>query len=143
MIRVVVIDDDGCFTQLVSEVLALEGWETISCYREGEAMECVREQQPDVILLDLHIDSMESGWILMQALRKDERTRQIPIILCTATAPWDVHRQAPLLQQLNVKTVLKPFNIDDLTRAIEQAVDQPQPAGEQAVCALSEPPPKG
>jgi two-component system response regulator RstA len=130
MMRIAVIDDDGCFTQMVSEVLALKGWETIACHREGDAIECVRHEQPDIVLLDLHIDSMTSGWILMQALRDDEMTRQVPIVLCTA-APWDVHQHAGLLQQMNIGVVLKPFDIDDLIRTIERAVGQPPPAGEQ------------
>jgi CheY-like chemotaxis protein len=127
MVSVAVIDDDGCFTQLVSEVLALKGWQAISCHREAEAMACVRETQPDVVLLDLHIDSLESGWILMQALRDDERTRDIPIVLCTA-ALLDTHREGSRLQQLDIRLLPKPFDIDDLIRAVEHAVERaPQP----------------
>ncbi len=42
-------------------------------------MEVARQQQPDLILLDLHLPDM-TGWDVLTTLQTDERTRAIPVV---------------------------------------------------------------
>ena len=92
---VLVVDDDDSvreITQLALEVVS--GWQVIAASGGAEAIELAREHRPDAVLLDLMMPVVD-GRATLRALRADERTHDIPVILLTAklqvgaVQPWD------------------------------------------------------
>ena len=104
--RVLVVDDDRHFVQLVARYLeSVGGWRTpdggyrVSWAYEGqEALERIGEAPPDVILLDLVMPGLD-GFALLQVLQGEAAWREIPVIIVTATDfSLDlVHRRGGLL----------------------------------------------
>lgn len=84
---------------------------------------------PDPIVLD-EMWADDGGWSLLQMLRMDPRTAARPIVLCTGAAP-EVETLPGRLADLDVRVVLKPFNIDVLEDAIASAL-APDPAADRA-----------
>jgi CheY-like chemotaxis protein len=50
----------------------------------SEAYEFVKEQRPDLVLLDIRMETPEAGWIVLELLTLDPQTRDIPMIICSA-----------------------------------------------------------
>jgi len=84
-IRLLLVDDEPDLVQMVSVRLKAAGYEISTAYDGQEALEKVRESQPDLIILDLMLPKLD-GYKVCRLLKFDERTRAIPILIFTARA---------------------------------------------------------
>src|SRR5690242_12118645 len=83
--RLVVIDDDLTFLDLMRELLEVsEGYEVDTYTQWRDAHTFVRARAPDLVLLDLVIQGEEHGWQVLDELSADPATRAIPVIVCSA-----------------------------------------------------------
>ena len=80
---VLVADDDPMTRQVLSTVLDLEEFEVVLAEDGDEALRKLREDTPDAAVLDHMMPGM-SGLEVIAALRQDEATATLPIILLTA-----------------------------------------------------------
>lgn len=80
---VLVADDDPMTRQVLSTVLDLEEFEVILAEDGEEALRKIREDAPDAAVLD-HMMPKMSGMQVVNALREDEATAKLPIVLLTA-----------------------------------------------------------
>ena len=81
--NVLVVDDDRNAVDILKRLLTKEGF-VVQCAHGGrEALTLATTHPIDVILLDVMMPEMD-GFQVCEALRQDERTREIPIILLTA-----------------------------------------------------------
>jgi CheY-like chemotaxis protein len=79
---VLVADDDGVFVAAVSAVL--KSRYTVRTTSNGsEALAQVRQERPDLIVLDVIMDYMSEGFDVARKLRTDPETRSIPLIMLT------------------------------------------------------------
>jgi len=81
--RILVVDDVPQNVRLLEVNLKAEGYSVIAAYNGQEALEKVRTEKPDLILLDIMMPGMD-GYEVCRRLRADEQTRAIPIIMLTA-----------------------------------------------------------
>ncbi len=83
MKRVLIIEDEKDLAELLAFNLEKEGFD-VTCVHDGKlGLERVRADMPDLILLDLMLPGL-LGTEVCKALRKDQRTAKIPIIMITA-----------------------------------------------------------
>jgi DNA-binding response OmpR family regulator len=78
--RVLVVDDDAWLRPVLTELLADEGYDVLEADCGRDALRAIREERPDVVLLDVGLPS-GSGLSVLDQVRADERTRRLPIIL--------------------------------------------------------------
>ena len=81
--RVLVVDDDPLVIDLVRQLLDHEDYEIHAAGDGQEALKMIAREPPDVILLDLLMPRMD-GFSVIDALNKDRRWRDIPVIVLTA-----------------------------------------------------------
>lgn len=81
--RILIVDDERIACRFFEEVLAKEGYATQSVQTGEEALRQAGEFPPDLILLDAMMPVM-SGFDVVAALKADERTRRIPVVMVTA-----------------------------------------------------------
>jgi len=81
--NVLVVDDDRNAVDILKRLLTKEGFVVQCAHRGREALALAATHPIDVILLDVMMPEMD-GFQVCEALRQDERTREIPIILITA-----------------------------------------------------------
>ncbi len=109
--RVLVIDDEPPIRLLCRVNLEAEGMEVLEAADGLDGVAVAREQEPDVILLDVMMPGLD-GWRVAEELLDDERTQAIPIIFLTARA--QLRDRARGLDLGGVDYVTKPFNPVDL-----------------------------
>lgn len=80
---VLVADDDAMTRQVLSTVLDLEEFEVVLAEDGDEALRLLREDPPDAAVLD-HMMPGKSGLEVLAALREDEATAHLPVVLLTA-----------------------------------------------------------
>jgi CheY-like chemotaxis protein len=115
-VRVLVVDDSGVMRQL--STLALEarpGWDVRAVESGSEALEHGIADPPDVILLDSEMPGLD-GTATLAALRADPRTREVPVIMVTATEHAEARAEFKRLGAMGV--IQKPFAIDRLAAQV-------------------------
>ena len=126
---VLVVDDDRNAVDILNRLLTKEGF-AVQCAHGGrEALAVVASHPIDVILLDVMMPDMD-GFQVCEALRREERTREIPVILLTAKDDMETR---VIGMRLGVSEFLtKPINKTELftrlraqmhQRAIEHRID--------------------
>ncbi|MDJ0885149.1 MAG: response regulator, partial [Desulfobacterales bacterium] len=81
--RILVVDDDPMNVKLVEGILKKEGYQSLKAFGGAEALEMVRHQRPDLVLLDVMMPGTD-GYQVTRQLKADPVTAGIPIIMITA-----------------------------------------------------------
>jgi DNA-binding response OmpR family regulator len=116
--RILVVDDDALLRMSVADVLEDEGYVVDHAVDGLDALAKIAAQRPDVILLDVLMPRM-NGKQLLEMLREDPSTAEIPVLMMTAIQGFDAHRTTALGAG---EVVEKPFDIDELLNKIALAV---------------------
>ena len=80
---VLVVDDDEAFSRLLDRLLSTEGYSVATAVDGPAALEEVRCNPPDVVLLDVKLPGLD-GFEVCRRLKRDGATRLIPVILVTS-----------------------------------------------------------
>ncbi|MCP4675926.1 MAG: response regulator, partial [Deltaproteobacteria bacterium] len=104
---------------MLSEILLRRGYEVEAAYCGKEALGKVSESSPDLILLDVKMPDM-SGIEVCQLLASNPSTRNIPVILITATKKSD--KLALGLDAGAIDFVEKPFETTELMARVRSAL---------------------
>jgi DNA-binding response OmpR family regulator len=83
--KVIYIEDDPEMIDLVSLILKPRGINVKGAHGGRQGLDMVREELPDLVLLDLMMPDLD-GWDLYQQLKADTATASIPVIIITAKA---------------------------------------------------------
>ena len=121
MIRVLVIDDEAPIRLLCRVNLEAEGMEVIEAGDGPSGLDLARQEQPDVVLLDVMMPRLD-GWRVAEELLDDERTSEIPIIFLTARAEF--RDRARGLDIGGIDYVTKPFNPLELASLVRKLLDR-------------------
>jgi twitching motility two-component system response regulator PilH len=119
MATVLIVDDS--LPQVFALKKLVEDWghETLTAENGDQALEIARQQQPNVILMDIVMPGM-SGFQATRNLSKDQKTHHIPVILVStkngeADLAWGMRQGATAY-------VTKPINPEILLAAISEAL---------------------
>ena len=124
-LRILLIDDDPIQMQLTQAMLhqLQEGktlWETVACRQPQEVFTLAARQHFDLLLTDIQMPSMD-GFELLRRLRQlpNPANPALPVIAITARSDMD---EAFFRQNGFATCLYKPFNRNDLTRAMDKAL---------------------
>ncbi|HVE14654.1 MAG TPA: response regulator transcription factor [Elusimicrobiota bacterium] len=113
---ILLVDDEPQIARLVAEALRAQGMAFRHVESADEAYAALQESLPDVLLLDVSLRGI-SGLKLLEMLKKEPRTAQLPVILLTS-----MNGEAQKVQGLKLGAddyVLKPFSPRELAARIE------------------------
>jgi len=83
MKKTLIADDKSEVVELVKATLEGGDYQTISASDGREALEKIKREKPDLVLLDIIMPRMD-GFEVLSEVKKDPRTKEIPIIMLTA-----------------------------------------------------------
>jgi class 3 adenylate cyclase len=78
--HVLVVDDDALNRRLLTATLAREGLRTTAATDGDEALRAIKEDPPDVVLLDVEMPGVD-GFEVLERIKADETTRHLPVIM--------------------------------------------------------------
>jgi two-component system, OmpR family, response regulator VicR len=118
--HILCIEDDTEMTDLIRLILSRKGFE-ISVATGGQTgIRKVREEMPDLVLLDLMMPDMD-GWEVYQQMKADEKTKEIPVIVVTAKAQ-SIDKVLGLHIAKVDDYIAKPFSPKELVDSVEQVL---------------------
>ncbi len=114
--RILLVEDDPENQLVVGMILSAEGYEVIGTEEGAQAHPLAAREQPNLILLDVMMPEV-NGFEVLERLRADPATEQIPVVLLTALAQQKDVEQAI---RSGVRDYLtKPFEPEELLRRME------------------------
>jgi DNA-binding response OmpR family regulator len=122
MARIMVIDEDRAFLDLMMALLDDQEREIETADERFVTVEQIREVSPDLVVLDLRGHDMASRNLLL-ALKDDASTESIPVIACTAV-PSEMTDLDAWLRRHGVTVLPKPFDIDAMASLATQMLDR-------------------
>ncbi len=115
--RIVIAEDEAIIRLDLRETLEEEGYQVVGdCGRGDEAVELVKNQKPDVVILDIKMPVMTG----LEAAKLIAETKICPIVMLTAFSQREIIEQARDAGALAY--LVKPFQKSDLVPAIELAI---------------------
>jgi two-component system alkaline phosphatase synthesis response regulator PhoP len=123
--RVLVVDDEIHIVHVVAIKLRNNGYEVETANNGAEAYEYACRNKPDIIVTDFQMPTM-TGMELVEKLRQNEDTKNIPIIMLTARS-FAIPKERQ--EQLKISNCLsKPFSPRELLGNIEDILYQKEMA---------------
>ena len=114
-IPILVIDDEPVNIMLLDETLQVHGFVPLVAYDGSEGRRIAREEQPALILLDIMMPG-EDGFMVLEKLKGDSATSNIPVIFLTATSELDNKLKGFDLGAVDY--IVKPFHPDEVLARI-------------------------
>jgi two-component system, response regulator, stage 0 sporulation protein F len=126
--KVLIVDDQNGIRILLMEVFSSEGYTTFQASNGKLALEIVKKESPDLVLLDMKIPGMDGLEILkhVKAINRD-----IKVIMMTAYGELDMIKEATDLGALMHFT--KPFDIDEMRMAVNMQLRGGGPNSKYAI----------
>ena len=92
--KILYIEDDPILQKTLGRKLKVEGFKVISALDGREGLMLVQKERPDLVLLDLILPQM-GGVEFLKELRKNEKTKDIPVVVLT-----NVSKEIEKIQQI-------------------------------------------
>jgi DNA-binding response OmpR family regulator len=105
--KIVFIEDDEGFYNLFSAALTMKGYEITHVAEGSQAFETIRDEQPDLVLLDIILPGM-SGLDILKELKDTEDTKDIKVIMLTNFGTDDNINRA---MELGADEYLMKYNV--------------------------------
>ncbi len=115
--RIAIINDDDVYMELMKGLLEDEGYKATIWDRRENAYYTIKRERPDVIIIDIRLQNREDGWKILEQVRLDPMTTDIPAIVCSADTQF-LRWKRRQLQELDCAVLEKPFRLTDLLRTM-------------------------
>jgi CheY-like chemotaxis protein len=132
--KVLIIDDDNDLVLTMRLPLEAHGYQVFRAANRQEGLQKVKEIKPDIILLDVMMDSMTTGFEVSRTIRNPDPAseyaayREIPLVMITAIHATASLRFASDKAQLPVDAfVEKPIDPESLLAIVRDHIGKPRP----------------
>ncbi|HEX2696620.1 MAG TPA: response regulator [Anaerolineales bacterium] len=124
--RILCIEDEPEMIDLIRLILGRRGFNVSGATGGAAGLKAVREELPDLVLLDLMMPDMD-GWEVYQQMKAEDSTRRIPVIVITAKAQ-SIDKVLGLHVAKVDDYIAKPFSPQDLLNSVEKVLGQKKDA---------------
>lgn len=125
---ILLVDDDPSFLEATSTVLEGFGYRIKKAMNPEECFESLKKELPDLIILDVMMARLDSGFDVCRRIKADDRTKQIPILMLTAVDkkyPFDFGSAAGEADWLPVDEFLdKPIEAMELVEHVRKLLKE-------------------
>lgn len=120
MKKILTIDDEEDFASFMKMNLELRGdYEVDTAFNGEDGLRLAEKNGPDIVLLDISMPQMD-GFEVLKRLRKNVKTKAIPVIMVTARS--DDAAMMKALKLHDAGYIIKPVKIEELEEKIETAL---------------------
>ena len=111
--KVLLVDDEVDFVEINKAALENKGYEVIPAYNGEEGIQKALQGKPDIIILDVMMETKTEGFEVARKLRKYEEMKNVPIIMLTA-----------IRERMDIKFKIQP---DEEWLPVTEFVEKPVP----------------
>jgi CheY-like chemotaxis protein len=133
---ILIVDDDYDFLEITRLVLERAGYRVMAAAEPKQALAVMQKEKPDLVITDLMMTSLDSGFLFARAIKEDPRYADVPVIISTSVSSALGLDFRPRTDEerahMNVDAYFdKPLQADSLLAKIEELLARrgDQPAG--------------
>ncbi len=125
--KTLIVDDDVDFISANKVALESMGFDVVTATDSKQGVEFAQSEDPDIIILDLMMERLYSGFSVVESLRAHEATAHIPIIMVSAVTTdtgfrVDAEGKAPAWLEV-VEFINKPVDPVELARKVASILE--------------------
>jgi DNA-binding response OmpR family regulator len=118
--KILVVDDEPHMVELLKAILGAEGFHVVTANKGEKALELLKKEKPDLLLLDMMMPGM-SGREVAEKIRANPKTKDLKIIFVTVAQFSESGRE--VLEKLDVADyITKPFDNSDLVARVKKVI---------------------
>jgi len=130
--KILIVDDDRDLVESLSQALKMNGYDVVAAYSGSEGLQTLLQQRPDLLILDVMMETDTAGFEMAYQVRSDRETskyrevKDTPIIMLTAINQvtnnrFSLNEDQSFLPGIN-DFLTKPVKIDDLVEKVNEYV---------------------
>ena len=121
--RILVVDDDPDFVEITTRILGTAGYETVTAANGTEALAAMRQQVPDLVLLDIMMSTLLDGLSVSEEMQADPELRDVPVIMVSSITDTEHAAVFPTEGYVHMDAwISKPIQPEDLLKKVGQYV---------------------
>jgi CheY-like chemotaxis protein len=121
MAKILIVDDDPDFTDVTRMVLEKAGHTVTNATSGDKGFKRALEEKPDLVVLDVIMDSVLDGVSTSQRMHDEPETKDIPIIMVTSIANTDYAELFPTDEYIHINAFLsKPVAPANLLKQVDK-----------------------
>lgn len=118
--RIILVDDEASIIKVLTVRLEKAGYEVIPVMDGKEALDSIRKERPDLVILDLMLPTLD-GYKVCRLLKFDERYKHIPIFVLSARVEEDAKKRS--MEAGADEYISKPLKTDELLDKIKKYLE--------------------
>jgi CheY-like chemotaxis protein len=123
MAKILVVDDDPDFVKLTQRILRSKGYETMVASSGKQALDMMRKEKPDLVLLDIMMSYILDGLDVSREIVQDPQLKDVPVIMVTSLTGARAQVSLPSDEFIPVdEWIHKPIDPDALLARVESAL---------------------
>lgn len=118
--KILLIDDDIDFVEATKTILESKSYEVIVAYEGNEGLRKAREENPDLVLLDI-IMPVKDGFSAAEQLKADPQLSEIPVVMLTSYSARRAGTSIPVSRGLELEAedyIEKPISPESLLNLV-------------------------
>lgn len=121
MAKILIVDDDPDFVEMTRLILERAGHQVLDATSGDEGFARAKQEKPDLIILDVIMDTVLDGVSTSQRIHDDPELRALPIIMVTSIANTDYAELFPTDEYIHIDAFMsKPITPATLLRQVDR-----------------------
>ncbi len=117
--QILIVDDDPDFVAIVTRVLESSGYETVTAANGALALATMRQQRPDLVLLDIMMSTILDGLSVSEEMHDDPELKDVPIIMVSSITDTEHAAVFPTDEYVHMDGwITKPIRPEDLLKKV-------------------------
>ena len=92
--KILVVDDDIDYVESTAAILEANGYEVIAAYDGKEGLETAKSELPQMIIIDLMMNTLNEGYDFCRDIRSDERFKEVPLLMISSAHQHEMFKDA-------------------------------------------------
>ena len=92
--KILVVDDDIDYVESTAAILEANGYEVVAAYDGKEGLEKAKSELPQLIIIDLMMNTLNEGYDFCRDIRSDERFEEIPLLMISSAHQHEMFKDA-------------------------------------------------
>lgn len=118
--KILMVEDEATVRELLKDLMERHGYDFLQAADGKQGLDEARKKKPDLILLDVNMPKM-NGFEVLENLKKDKKTQNIPVIMLTTRDTQEDMAQG--MELYADKYIPKPFDTANLFIEIKKTFD--------------------
>lgn len=124
MAKILIVDDDPDFVLVCRTILEEEGYEVAEAANGSIALRLIRQEPPDLVLLDVMMSTTLEGVDVSKEMESDPELSEIPIVMVSSIATTEYAMDFPDDEPIPIEAwISKPVQATVLLRTVKRFVD--------------------